>query len=311
MGISKILAQKCTSITIIGRQHAYWIAALADWLFDLRVKVLDDSEENAVVFANFSHEREEAQVTVHASRLTNTGETSVMVSSETYMIKDITRLVRATDAHPGQGIVSGRGPWNRGLQSVFGLDFEILMRMPYNVGSAMGVAARIFQTVATGDPDPNLDRPNRSYCDGYFDASYGRGFIEHVITCFPELEKVKREMEQALCVEIPDAKASFESKMVNIEQSCHCSACKGLEEDSPACPLDRFYYPTIFECVIIMARNLAGMTVAPGLCLSRNGVYEIFKAVRLERVRRGSELRGESKLYAAILRAMKPEGPLV
>lgn len=191
MGMAKILARKSTSMTIIGSENACWIAALADWLFDLRVKVLDDSETDAVIFANFQHEVEDPQVTVHATRSTNTIPKPILVSSETYIIKDISKLVRTFDSNPGRAIVSGRVPWNHCLQSVFGIDFENLMKMPYNVGIVLGSAARISQAIAAGDPDSDLERFNHNYCDGYFDASYGRGFTEHVIACFPELENMK------------------------------------------------------------------------------------------------------------------------
>lgn len=116
-------------------------------------------------------------------------------------------------------------------------------------------------------------------------------------------------MKQAFCADISNAKASYESKIFYIQQSCACFACKGLKKDEVSSGV-RFCSVAVLECIIIMARTLAGITVTPGLCLSRNGIHETYKDVRQERLRRHAGYSDDTKSYTIILPARKPQGPM-
>lgn len=126
----------------MGCAAAGWIAAFAEWLFDLAATI-QDSKDN-VLYANRCPGKD-FQVRILFETESASGSKFEIVSKTCY-IKDCSEIFRRYGRAEDYVVVvySGRLQWQSCLKSSFGIDFERLMSIAVNFGIAFGSAARIY-----------------------------------------------------------------------------------------------------------------------------------------------------------------------
>lgn len=277
LAIGQVSRRELESVTIIGHADAGWLAAVAEWLFDLSIDVVDI--EGALIYKNRVDEGN-VQLRIVFEQFNNPNKPILQTTGKTYRLDDATVLIR--QEVPGTrvaAVVSGRLPWDKVLYSGFGSDFKRLMENTQAFGGAIGNAARIFKAIS--HPEEDIHDRYRAQCRLYCDASYGQGFITNIVQWFPELGGLRTQMDVGARLSLTDARANYEANLSIIKSACNCERCQTEDdEDEVVLEQEKFCCVVLAETIIDIARCLSGMSVASDLCLTRVGL-EIFYARHL------------------------------
>lgn len=269
LGVGKVASREYDSIAIFGCAAVGWLAAIAEWLFDLTVLIRD--MEGNILYANCVDSQDARIQIVFRTGASNEGNTMEVVS-KTYQLDDCSEILRTTAEDSTLTILSGRLPWQLCLSSAFGSDFDQLLSIRMNVGLAFGCAARIFKAIANAEC--GLDREALLCCRSYFDASSGQGFISNVLHWFPELKQLQTQMNQGVRMTLLDAKAQYEERVAAIQRHCSCDCCRNWEFDGDQ---DKFCLLVMFEAILVLCQVMSGMNVAENLLPMRGGFEAFYK----------------------------------
>lgn len=215
-------------VSLTGGPDGGWLAAVAEWFLDLKVKIVDDSSLE-VLYTNHADDQDTQVTVLYLSQVQqDSGEKrtdQVAISDKTYKVslEDVCKTFLPSDPEYNTSTVSGRLSWTSALRGAFGSDFERLMTRPNAFGTAIGSAAVLFSAIAEAHQDisPLYLGPNM----GYSDSSYGQGLVAHVVQQFPELASLKKSMEEALRAPFDDAKRQYEDSIASLTASCNCQVC--------------------------------------------------------------------------------------
>ena len=295
IGLSTISRKKLHAMTVVGQADAGWLAAVAEWLLDLRVSITDGSGQSL-----YENSRgDDAQLLVIFGPANATSDDTLQCLGNTYILEDATELIQAEGNSPAAGIVSGRLTWKTALSSAYLSDFRKLKSLPLVFGEAIGSAARIFRAIAQADK--RIPLKYRTSCRSYCTQAYGKGFVQNVGTWFPELRELQTKAEEAARSKLEDAQRTYESCVSMLRANCECRVCQGpgngfdivadndhgdemaddgeyesdvasSESDSEAdWDPDVYCLVVLAETIICLSRTLANMTVAEDLSPTRVG----------------------------------------
>ena len=270
IGVGKVASKQLDSIAVTGCAAVGWVAAVAEWLFDLTVFIRDP--ENNPLYSNCL-EPDKAQIQILFDTRAPVESTALELVSRTYHLQDCSELLRLTVADDlTLTILSGRLRWETCLLSAFGNDFSQLMKIPINVGIALGCAARIFKAIVLAEP--GLDREAISQCRSYFNAASGQGFVNNILQWFPELEGARQHMECGVRMTFLDVKSQYKQKLAAIQLHCSCGICADWEADIEE---ERFCLVVLFETILVLCQIMSGMNVAENLFPTHSGYKAFYK----------------------------------
>ncbi|OCL14997.1 hypothetical protein AOQ84DRAFT_279874, partial [Glonium stellatum] len=218
--LARITRNELQAITFIGGSDTGWLAAVAEWLLDLRVTMVKTDGE--VIFMNHN---DPDNVQVHIIFRDHDEEPSQTLRSvgKTYVLADVSKLFADEGRSPNTTIVSGRVEWKETLKSTFLSDFTRLMEIPQTLAELLGSAARIFKALANAE-DSYPDRYRRA-CTSYSDASFGPGFVSNTLKWFPELQKLKEGMQKSVSLKLKAAQKAYEFCISKVRAHCGCGTC--------------------------------------------------------------------------------------
>lgn len=291
--LAQVSRKAMEKVTIVGGADAGWLGAIAEWLLDLRVTILDTNSE---VFHTNVNELEDTQVQIIYSYEQERPQ-DIQCIGKTYTLHDVSKLFSEEGRPPNAAVVSGRVEWKSALRSSFLSDFRRMMDIPNTLGELFGSAARIFKAVAHGDKA----FPNKYLvaCISYCDQSYGVGFVENILSWFPELKVSKSAMETSVSCDLQVAKTAYERCISSLRIHCGCRACQApsngfeISEDRDMTPApdigtdssseasteaidewdpDRYCEVIIAETIINLSRSLANIFLHKELLPMRSGL---------------------------------------
>jgi hypothetical protein len=225
-GISKVSRGELRAITIYGTFDAAWMAALAEWLFDLKVTIR--REDGNLYYSSFEDENAEAQVLVYMRTKPRTWAPDSLRTESTFVLEDVSILFNNQQTVPGQflrnEVASGRLPWKNLFGSTFPLEFRHLMqKVPLAFGKYLGSVARLLKGLCQADAIFPLYC--RISCTNYSDASYGTGLVLSMVKLFPELSPLEHNMLKEANQDVKSALERCESSRANLCISCNCELC--------------------------------------------------------------------------------------
>ncbi|KAL9618274.1 MAG: hypothetical protein Q9160_006985 [Pyrenula sp. 1 TL-2023] len=270
-GIGDISRGSLAAITIVGGADAGWLAAVAEWLFGLRITI--QAADGDVLYKNYRDM--EAQIIFIFEHPESAGNRAEYRRQQ--LQKDATRILHLRPN--GQSIASrsGRVEWNSVLTSVFGGAFEFLRsNEAQTLGVTIGSAARLLRAVVSAEA--GVPRTLIASWRTYVPTSYGRGFVQNVLERLPELAFLRQGMEDAAMVSFKEAKTSYESQLAKLSITCTsrgCTICgqQGNRVDNT----ERFCQVVVVETIIALGLTLAEIDVEPGLFPKRIGVEALCK----------------------------------
>ena len=176
MGMGRTIKEDLKSITVVGGSDAGILAALAEWLFDLKVAVTDT--EGQPKYSNCHGDLPQLQIIF--DRTGAEKHEGLEITSQTYFLSDVQRLFSSTSPNNSWSMVSGRLDWKSCLIDAFTCDVEdLLTTQKYTFRLAVVCAAKILDSVLKdGKNDPNSF--DRSDC-AHFEAAAGLRFINNLL----------------------------------------------------------------------------------------------------------------------------------
>jgi len=220
LALSQISRNEMQSITLLGGVDVGWLAAIADWLLDLRTQIIQPDGE--VFYTNYESSKI-VQVQVIYMGTDGTATNSIQTVGKTYCLDDASKLFKE-EGRPDAAVVSGRVAWKNLLGSTFLSDFKKLMGITHTFGELLGSAARLFKALALADK--SIPETYRLACISYCDASYGSGFVTNTLRWFPELQALKEDMQKASSVDLATARRTYEACISAMRSYCDCRTCQ-------------------------------------------------------------------------------------
>ncbi|KAL8914985.1 MAG: hypothetical protein Q9172_006973 [Xanthocarpia lactea] len=228
-------------IVVNGGSECAFIAAIASWLLNLKVRVenssgdtlLDDTLTGGTV-----------QVFIRYGRASSD---AVQVVGTTYILGSCHAIIGRIPDEEDYPLIA-RTPWSSCLARVFGSKFTELSNMPHLLGDYLGGVARVYEALATGASD--IGHLSRKGFVNFSEASYGHGFIDTIISTFPELENIdgfRGRMSHVADQTFDDAMRSVESSIAGLELLCSCECCSQRHDRS------RFSMKPSRNCIVGVA----------------------------------------------------------
>ncbi|CAO1605241.1 hypothetical protein XANCAGTX0491_008763 [Xanthoria calcicola] len=218
-GLFRVSQGELARITVMGGMNCAFIAGFAHWILNLKVYVED--ETGRLIYRG--SDREEAQLVVTYCQQASLS--LIHISSTTYILrKDDEMFVRNKSLHEAN--LTFRTPWDGCLTRVFGADFTALTKSPIILGGFLGSVARVYQALALGEND--VGQFSRATFINFVEPSYGIGFVNSVVSIFPELNRLNgllHHMQLALNVPLSEAVRTIERTVLDLEQLCQCDLC--------------------------------------------------------------------------------------
>jgi hypothetical protein len=229
LGIAKLSRKDVHSITVTGGRDAGWIAALAEWLFDLSI-IISQSDGTILYFNRNKSDDYQLSIIFYVDDRTRT---QLRTSDQTYVLKDATYLFESEGKGPGHLHVNGRLSWEEALSRAYTEDFELLSKNSHrSFGTILGCAASVFRAVSQGDP--RVPRAYRQRWKAYSCDTYGSGFVDSATQRFPELVPMRKYMTKACGYDLETACEKYDNAMGLVKSHCKCEKCSetGLSESS-------------------------------------------------------------------------------
>ena len=275
LGLAKLSRGQLFQMTIIGGADAGFIAAVADWLLDIRVEIrgwedITETQHHGTVFRsrNCGPDQQPQLLVIYEK---DVSKDSIHCVGQTYRLPDARQVIRRGDGWTQAALLSGRVPWENAFEYTFNRDFKRLMKMQDAFGSAIGSAARLYQGLFEAE---NLPLEWLRDCRSYYPDSYGTNYLYFTLTRFPELEPLRDAMYSAARAQIVgDAASNFDTQMKSIAAECGCyECCPTDDEDLPSKGAFCLVYLT--HAIIRTSRALSGMITE--LCPMRAGLEAMF-----------------------------------
>ncbi|MCJ1416896.1 hypothetical protein MMC32_003235 [Xylographa parallela] len=204
------------NITTIGGIECAFIAALASWLFELRLWVEDD--EQTVIYNNLEGPAK-AQVYVQYGPHT---EHSTVVTSTTYKLLNYYEVLDSDRGNQGIHLIS-RHPWDGCLSALYGIAFERLRENSDVLGSYFGSVARIYEALALGEK--GIETISFLFDSDSVESAYGLSYLNNILSTFPELGRINGlqvAMISAAQVSFEEALQTANTSVVVLEGKCAC-----------------------------------------------------------------------------------------
>lgn len=286
METGRISKNELQTITVVGGPDGGVLAALAEWLLDLNVTIID--KEGTVIYSTC--ETGQTHVHVILDRTETAGSHALKISSKTYFLSDASHLLHDTSVGNNKqwSMVSGRLDWNVYLSEAFGPDFKQLILHSYAFGTALGCTAKILDSVGQREnPD---GRATLQFSN--FNAAAGAGFVSNLIYWFPELAQVRSEIQEGSRLSIEKAKSTYEVMVSRLKSTCRCDTCQpDPEVATPTCVV------TVLETILIIGMSLASTTVEPGIRPTRSDFEAFYRRRHNARYGQGSQIQRSPLIF--------------
>ena len=237
--LSKVSNGSVSSITFQGGYDCGWIAAVAEWLLCLRVKVLTE-EGSCLYWQDSSHTSGSAQVIIifnahtHDPELAETKGLRVVNRSFRLPCNGGVEIVRRADAAPGELFGIGRSSWSTILEDTFGNAFKMLLSSnivePFTKMLLSDITAHNFDnpTVFSYNRREMIHRWMGPFsCPA---ASQERAFFLAIANQLPELSPLLEALEQVQ----KSAGAAAGPEKSQLWKFCDCEFCRQHNQGKPS-----------------------------------------------------------------------------
>jgi hypothetical protein len=222
--LSQVSRNVLKSVTIVGGSDAAWLAALAEFLLGLSVRLT--TTNGVLLYRNRDDEDFQVEVVLDMSPSTE-GDPILALTGRTVVLEDVTKLFEEEGRSPDAAVVSGRVEWKNVLSRSFLSEFNNLLKIGATVGECIGSAARLFKGLANAE-DMFREAKYRLACTSYCDSAYGIGFVDNTVRWFPELRKLGNHMQAAAKAKLDEARNKYELCISLVRQHCGCLTCQSV-----------------------------------------------------------------------------------
>lgn len=304
LALARVSKGEFKSIEVCGNGNAGWVAAVAQWLFDLHVII--QAKDGHVLFRSCAQDVD-AQVKVRYTGTIQSEESrdsskgiypaELMVATRTFYLKDVSKLMPTPQDAVNYFHVSGRVEWANCLTATFGKDFSDLTKVKQTLGKVIGCAARFLKGCIDCEPCIADENYLISFLQLYSAESSGIGLVEVIVKYFPEIANIKLHMVDMQKIRTArEAATEYEGHIENLRRLCCCPICTPVDEDvlrEQALENYRpFCYVVIAETITVLGQTLSNTDIRGNLLPSRIGIelaYDLQLSLITKEVRKAPE----------------------
>ena len=211
------------AIEVHGGRDIAFLAAVAYWLFDLKVWV--QMHDGSTMFSNCLY-REQASVRLHWADVDSTQSSLIQILATTFVLRSVEDLI-IDDPHSP---IIFRISWDVCLNELFYDEVENILDVDQAalLGKVLGAVARIYQAIATCEID--VGGLSRTHFINFQPRGYGRSFIENICTLLPEIGSEAAFLEGAkdsLSQSVAENVIAVPVLLGQLKADCHCDTCTG------------------------------------------------------------------------------------
>ena len=297
--IFKISNGELQRIKIVGRAEVAFMAAVATWLFDLNLRVVDGPD--------YTPQGQEPQVEIEylSSSAERVGEVTssaiAHVESQTYLLEgsgEFWSQLHSRDDISSSSLLIHRVPWVSCFYRTFGSRFSALSEMSVTLGDFLGSAARIFSAFSLCEPSIGvLEGYRRSWID-YSDLCHGEAFVAFIVSTFPELQAapdLPELMHGAVDKTFHEALKSFQLSITSLRAHCGCGICLKRPGIAKTCLIG------LATTILRVSQCLASTERDPALLLTISGLQHVYSEIRLHLFVHSSTDVANAKLLSIVL----------
>ena len=262
---------------------AFWFAAVAEYLFDLKVLVEDATGE--VIYPQSGLDEKSAQVVIDMRKPRYMESFDHLPLSKAF--PDLQNSYGPLHSHSfgigrlpeplstGTAVTGGRVAWEQLFRSSFGRAFTDID--PTMVAEFTGGAAAMISSALQYDQTSSAEvfLPHASTIRGLS----GYGLIETVTSWFPELRRMAPQMGKIARLPFQQARDKCDEISDQLEAICMCSTCGNASDMST-----EFCKHTLVEFVLEMGLYIARTVVIPSLYPKRSGVIAFYNRMHAARL---------------------------
>lgn len=277
VALGEISRKEMESITIVGGGHIGFVAAVAEWLFDMNIVIYNSDGMTPIYPESLSGSPVQVRFIFQDRTAMSSSQNMELdvfqYTKKIIYLKDVSDVVWASKENRNlENVLDGRLAWERCLSSAFGNTYAQLKSAEDVFGNTLGYAARIFKAVATAETGIDVEtRRNWIY---YTDAGSGFGYVQHLISRFPELSIFKAAMDEGAAeTDHQEARKKYGLSMTLLARPCKCACCTpGVRDRSKTWWCAVVVVETILKAGLILSNVL----VEPGLTPKRSGFERLY-----------------------------------
>ena len=292
LAIGKVSSGELMEISIVGGGDAGWLAAVAQWIFDLRIVIFNNDGE---ILHSKNVQESQPQVRFYFVKPhEDTNDLKMTVGGKVWALRDITEIFFMNDNEFGSALVCSRVSWTSALSLTFGSEFKRLIEMQRSFSRALLSAGRVFEGIATAETQTLT--AERQYCQSYFKDGRGRGFLAFAMALFPELGPLASSTDPSVSHSFGSACESYDSSVAHIKMGCDCAICKqGIDDGIHE---ERFCLLLLMEAIIVMVKSMSGVSAPPSLFPVRSGLEAFYR--RQLKLHESGKLQARMQTYGAV-----------
>ena len=281
LALARVTCDSLASITIIGGADAGFIAAIADWFFDLSVQV-SDGESGSILYQN-RPESDFVQISVVFTGNYARNDTQVQIVGKTYRLRDAAELMRTDEQRTRY--LGGRVRWTEVLSTMFGPTFTLLLERKESFSAAIGCLACVARDISNGkgflrpggpwsQPESRLKLSDRQRAIYLSAESTGVELIETIVDYMPELASLRNSMLASVHNDVPEAWELYVKYVNELKQACHCDR----HSDKPKVG-DRYCLVAILRMVFRLGQTMSLINNPSHLQPSRVGLGRLYNEI--------------------------------
>ena len=270
----KLLAEvsfgRLSQVQLVGTDDIGWMAAVAEWLFDMRVKITSAAGQS--LYCNCADRDPQVELVFESDKQEEALQ-KLQLKENTYRLPDVwdEQRVNVHEGHYLPPVLGGRVLWESLFQTVFQDAFmAVLHTEPAVLGTTVACAARVLQAISTGENGVPSSLGTSSWLSG--PGSYGAGLVQTMTNWFVGFSRALSNMQHCLKLSLPEAVSKYDEQMMKLRKRCACSVCEPSSDvRKDLCQL------VMMESIVALGVSLSRIVIAPELYPRRSGIRLLYE----------------------------------
>ena len=268
--LAKVSSGQVSKVQLTGTDDIGWLAAVAEWLFDMRVKISSASGQS--LYCNYADKDPQVEL-VFESDVLEEALQQLHLKDNSYRLPGVwyEQRINVSEGHYLPPVLGGRVLWGSLFQTVFQDAFMAVLHTEVTtLGTTVACAARVLQAITTGEDGVPSSLSTSSWLSG--PSSYGAGLVQTMTNWFLGFSRALSNMRHCLKLSLPEAVTKHDEEMAKLRKRCACSVCEpGRDVRKDFCQL------VMMESIIALGVSLSRIVIAPELYPRRSGIRLLYE----------------------------------
>ena len=268
--LARVSSGQLNQVQLMGTDDIGWVAAVAEWLFDMRIKIGSASGQS--LYSNCADKDVQVEL-VFDSDVREEALQQLQLKDNTYRLQDVwyEDRVNVQERHYLPPVLGGRVIWESLFRTVFQDAFMAVVHTEVTVlGTTVACAARVLQAITTGEAGVPSSLSTSSWLSG--PGSYGTGLVQTMTNWFLGFSRALSKMQHCLKLSLSEAIKKYDEQMAKLRKHCACSVCQpGSDVRKDFCQL------VMMESTVALGVCLSRIVIAPELFPRRSGIKLLYE----------------------------------